>query len=165
VSEYDSLVGRYARLLDGVARRVCGRRHHALVPDVGQEIRLALWRRLRGGNDIQHPASYLYKVALATALAVIRRYRPEREELEADPTDAPPGGTAGLGRLLPAERTRLVEEALARLEPDAARALRGYLAGLSHGELAALYGWSPSVARHLVYRSIERLRKGMGALP
>ena len=159
VSEYEKLVEQYARLLGAVARRVCGRRYQALVPDVEQEIRLALWKKLQGGNDIRHPASYLYKVALATSLAVIRRYRPEREELEAEPAEPRQEELAGLDRLLPAERAHLVEEVIGTLEPDAARALRGYLTGLSHEELAALYGWSPSVARHLVYRSIERLRE------
>jgi RNA polymerase sigma factor (sigma-70 family) len=164
VSEFEKLVDQYARLLGAVARRVCGRRYQALVPDVDQEIRLALWKRLKAGNDIRHPASYLYKVALATSLAVIRRYRPEREELEADPAEPPRDASWGPDQLLPAERAHLLEEVIGTLEPDAARALRGYLTGLSHEELAALYGWSPSVARHLVYRSIERLRERVGGV-
>jgi RNA polymerase sigma factor (sigma-70 family) len=164
MSDYEKLVEQYARLLGGVARRVCGRRYQALVPDIEQEIRLALWKKLQAGNDIQHPASYLYKVALATSLAVIRRYRPEREQLEAEPVEPRQEDLSGLDRLLPAERAHLLEEVIGTLEPDAARALRGYLTGLSHEELAVLYGWSPSVARHLVYRSIERLRECVGGL-
>jgi RNA polymerase sigma factor (sigma-70 family) len=159
-ADFDALVDRYARLFAAVARRVCGRRHQALIPDVEQEIRLALWKRLQGGNEIRHPTSYLYKVALATSLEVIRRYRPEREELAADPPE--PAGRAADLRLLPPERARLLEEAIASLEADAARAVRGYLTGLNHEELAELYGWSPSVARHLVYRSLERLRQRLG---
>jgi RNA polymerase sigma factor (sigma-70 family) len=154
-SEYDRLVEKYARLLAAVARRVCGQRHAALLPDIEQEIRLALWKRLQGGNEIRHPTSYLYKVALATSLAVIRRYRPRHEDLTADP---PEPEAAELRRLLPPERARLAEEVMASLEPDAARAIRGYLTGLNHEELAELYGWSPSVARHLVYRTLEQLR-------
>lgn len=141
-----------------MVRRVCGRRYPDLIPDVEQEIRLALWKRLQGGEDIRHPVSYLYRVALATSLAVVRRYRPEREELAADP-DEPSGRGALLPSLLPAERERLIEQLLASLDGDAARALRGYLRGLNHVEIAALYGWTPSVARHLVYRSLERLRR------
>ena len=161
MSEFEQLVDQHARLLTAVARRVCGRRYQVLLPDIEQEIRLALWKRLQGGSEIRHPSSYLYKVALATSLAVIRRYRPQREELEADPSERREEVLA-LRRLLPAERTRLVEELIGKLEPDAARALRGYLTGLNHGELAELYGWSPSVARHLVYRSLERLRQRLG---
>jgi len=163
-SEYERLVADYARLMASVARRVCGREHRSLVPDVEQEIRLALWKRLQGqpGNEIRHPASYLYRVALATSLAVIRRYRPRQEELLGEPAERE-AAAPGLDRLLPAERARLVDEVIASLEPDAGRALRGYLAGFSHPELARLYGWSPSVARHLVYRSLERLRDRLGS--
>jgi len=159
-SDFEELVGRYARLFAAVARRVCGRRYQALIPDVEQEIRLALWKRMQGGNEIRHPTSYLYKVALATSLEVIRRYHPQREELAADPPE--PADRPAELRLLPAERARLVEEVMATLEPDAARAIRGYLTGLNHEELAELYGWSPSVARHLVYRSLEKLRQRLG---
>ncbi len=163
-SEFERLVREHAALLAAVVRRVCGRRHGALVPDVEQEVRLALWKRLdgRSGNEIQHPSSYLYRVALATSLAVIRRYRPEREELTADPADGPTVGAELANGLLPAERTRLVDELMQTLEPDAARAIRGYLTGLNHEELADLYGWTPSIARHLVYRTLERLRQRLG---
>jgi RNA polymerase sigma factor (sigma-70 family) len=158
-SEYEHLVEKYARLLSAVARRVCGRHHESLIPDVEQEIRLALWKRLQGGNQIRHPTSYLYKVALATSLAVIRRYRPRREDLR---SDLPEPTGPDLPRLLPAERARLTEQVISSLAPDAARAIRGYLMGLNHEELAALYGWTPSVARHLVYRSLEQLRERLG---
>jgi RNA polymerase sigma factor (sigma-70 family) len=141
---------------------VCAARYPDLIPDVEQEVRLALLKRLRGEGEIRHPSAYVYKVALATSLAVIRRYRPQREELEADPERSLGQARRTLMGLLPAERSRLIEQLVASLEPDAARALRGYLTGLNHGELAQLYGWTPSVARHLVYRSVERLRRELG---
>ena len=77
-ADLEVLLARYARMIDAVARRVCGRHHHCLLPDVEQEVRLALWRRLQDGDAIRHPAAYVYKVALATSLAVVRRYRPGR---------------------------------------------------------------------------------------
>jgi RNA polymerase sigma factor (sigma-70 family) len=163
--DFETLLARYARLIDAVARRVCGRHHRCLLPDVEQEIRLALWRRLRDAEDavaIRHPASYVYKVALATSLAVIRRYRPRREDLLADPEegrDARPRWE----RLLPPERALLVEEVLDRLTTDEARALRGYMSGLNHEELARLYGWTASSSRHRVYRTLEQLRRELGA--
>jgi hypothetical protein len=75
------LIDDNARLLAAAVRRVCRQRFRDLAPDAEQEVRLALWKRVQAGADIQHPASYVYKVALTTSLAVIRRYRPEREEL------------------------------------------------------------------------------------
>jgi RNA polymerase sigma factor (sigma-70 family) len=160
----EGLLARYARLIGAVARRVCGRQHRCLLPDVEQEIRLALWRRLRDrdGDAIRHPASYVYKVALATSVAVIRRYRPPREDLLADPEDSR-GAGGGAERLLPPERARLVEEVLERLTPDEALALRGYMTGLNHQELARLHGWTAASSRHRVYRTLEQLRKELCA--
>jgi RNA polymerase sigma factor (sigma-70 family) len=158
-SDFDALVARYARLMAAVARRVCGRHHQSLLPDIEQEIRLALWRRLQGAEDIRHPGTYVYKVALATSLAVVRRYRPAREDLRPDPEDH--SASPAAGRLLPPERARLVEQVLQGLKRDEARAVRGYMSGLSHRELARLYGWSDSSSRHLVYRTLEHLRRSL----
>ena len=66
--------------------------------------------------------------------------------------------TSRPGELQPAERRSVIAEVLARLEPDEARALRAYLAGFNHAEVAELFGWSESVARHRIYRTLERLR-------
>lgn len=157
--DFEQLVRRYSRLIAAAVRRVCGRRHHTLLPDVQQEVYLALWKRLGAGKEIRHPASYLYKMALTTALAVVRRQLPASslDDLGvADVADVAPGG-------LPlAERARIVGEVLERLEPDEARALRGYLAGLNYVEVARLYGWSEAVARHRIYRTLERLRRDAG---
>jgi RNA polymerase sigma factor (sigma-70 family) len=155
--DFEALVRRYARLMASAIRRVCGRRHRSLVPDVEQEVHLALWKRLGSGKEIAHPASYVYRVALLTALAVVRRQGGETLSLEEtgvpDPPAVVPGG------LEPAERARLIQEVLERLEPDEARALRAYLAGFNHVEVARLYGWGEAVARHRIYRTLERLRE------
>ena len=157
---FEHLVRPHARLIAGVIRRVCGRRHQALVPDVEQEVYLALWKRLGAGKEIEHPASYLYRVALTTALRLVRRQAAEPASFEEagveDREEPQPGG------IPVAERARMIAEVLERLDPDDARALRGYLAGFSHVEIARLYGWSESVARHRVYRTLERLRAEAG---
>jgi RNA polymerase sigma factor (sigma-70 family) len=137
-------------------RRVCGRRHRALIPDVEQEVQVALWKRLGSGKEITHPASYVYRVALLTALAMVRKEGAATISLEDAEVGEPATGVPG--ELQPAERARVIAEVLGQLEPDEARALRAYLAGFNHAEIAQLYGWSESVARHRVYRTLDRLR-------
>jgi RNA polymerase sigma-70 factor (ECF subfamily) len=157
-SDFEHLIRAHARVMAAAIRRVCGRRHGALVPDVQQEVYLALWKRLQSGNPIDHPVSYLYKVALTTALAMVRKLGPDRAapEEEADLAAAPDARA-----LHPLERARLLAEVLEALEPDEARALKAYLAGFGHAEVARLFGWTESVARHRVYRSMEKLRVRM----
>lgn len=150
------LVDEHARLIASAIRRVCSRRHRALVPDIEQDVRAALWKRLQSGKDIVHPVSYLYKVALTTALAAIRRSPELSNGPVPDASSAPESG-AFLG-LLPAEQSRLLAEALALLSPEEDRAVRAHLAGFNHEDVARLFGWSESVARHRIYRGLERVR-------
>jgi hypothetical protein len=55
--ELDRLVPRYSRLMASAVRRVCAPRHRSLIPDVEQELRLALWKRLGSENEIRRSAS------------------------------------------------------------------------------------------------------------
>jgi RNA polymerase sigma factor (sigma-70 family) len=158
-SDFEFLVREHARVMASAVRRVCGPRHRDLVEDVEQEVYLALWKRLERGKPIEHPISYLYKMALTTALAVVRRQRTTLSFEERDPLEAA-GAQEGADphALQPVERHRLIDELVESLRPEEARALRAWLAGFGHREIAELYGWSESVARHRVYRSLERLR-------
>jgi RNA polymerase sigma factor (sigma-70 family) len=167
--DLEALLRRHARSMASAIRRVCGRRHRDLVPDVEQEVFLALWKRFgserrsepASGKGIEHPVSYLYRVALLTALAVVRRQGGGTVSLDdagvAEPAASPAGG------LEPAMSSAVIAEVLSRLEPDEARALRAYLAGFNHAEVARLYGWSEAVARHRIYRTLERLRAAASA--
>jgi RNA polymerase sigma factor (sigma-70 family) len=157
--EFERLISRYAGVMSSAIRRVCGRRHRALIPDVEQEVRLALWGRLQGGKAIEHPVSYLYKAALTTALRVLRRHAPPEETaVETRQIENPRADARPAWGLLPAELARHLEQALGRLPPDQARALKAYLAGFGHKEVALLYGWSESVARHRIYQALAALR-------
>jgi RNA polymerase sigma factor (sigma-70 family) len=170
-TRFQQLLRSHARLMAGAIRKVCGRRHSALVPDVEQEVYLALWKRLgqnaNAGKEIEHPVSYLYKTALTTAAAMVRKLAPggmdEDGEVELERLPAPDSGALdGLGGLSAAERERLLAELLARLPDEQARALRAYLAGFNHAEVAGLFGWTESVARHRIYRAIETLKAEVG---
>lgn len=158
-TEFDRLIRDYARVMAAAIRRVCGRKYGSLAPDVQQEVYLALWKRLHSGKQIDHPISYLYKVALTTALAMVRKIESENPGAEVLEPDA--RAMSGGSGLTPMERSQFLSEMIGTLEPDEIRAVRAYLAGYSHNEVAQLYGWTESVARHRIYRSIERLRAKM----
>ena len=94
---------------------------------------------------------------MTTALAVVRRQ--DREEPVAlAGVRAGASASATYSGLLPAEQSRLLAEVLERLPREESRAIRAYLAGFNHVEVAALYGWTSSVARHRIYRGLESLR-------
>jgi RNA polymerase sigma factor (sigma-70 family) len=154
---FDALLREHARIVSSAIRRVCGSRYGTLVPDIEQEVSLALWKRLDSGKEIEHPISYLYKMALTTALAVVRRHAAATEvPAETRGRKQPAGEFLGLAG---PEQGRLLAESLERLPPEQARAVRAYLAGFNHEEVATLFAWTPSAARHHIYRGLERLRR------
>lgn len=158
--DFDDLIRSHAHAMAAAIRRVCGHRFHSLAPDIQQEVYLALWKHLEGGKTIHHPASYLYKMALTAALATVRKLRPDVVLPEEAAGEAVAPDDTGFADLSATERKRLLGQVLDHLDPDQARALRAYLAGFNHHEVAALFGWSPSVARHRIYRGIDRLKSG-----
>jgi RNA polymerase sigma factor (sigma-70 family) len=164
--EFSSLVDRHARVISSAIRRVCSRHHQSLIPDIEQDVRAALWKRLQSGKEIRHPVSYIYKVALTTALAAVRRYPAHAEAPSDERGEAPVSASAPFLGLLPAEQSRLLAEALDALPLEEARAVRAHLAGFNHEDVAVLFGWTASTARHRIYRGLDKIRaymKGDGA--
>lgn len=156
--EFLAFTQQYRGIIVSAIRRVCGAASHSLLPDVEQEVYLALWQRWNDGNHIDYPVSYLYKVAMRTALVVMRTYR--APDIEESSTEACQPAEPGLpiDGFSPVERAYLLTELLDQLPIEQARALRAYLAGFSHTEAATLYGWSATVARHRIYRGIQALK-------
>jgi RNA polymerase sigma factor (sigma-70 family) len=148
----------YRGIIVSAIRRVCGAASSSLLLDMEQDVYLALWQRWNAGKRIDYPVSYLYKVALRTALAVIRTNTslvmeaPTTKQCPHTAGDTPPG------TLSAAERACLLTELLDHLPIEQARAVRAYLAGFSHTETATLYGWSAAVARHRIYRGMHALK-------
>ena len=60
---YERLVERYSAVFGRAVSRICRRRERHLVPDVEQEIRLALWKRLQTDDEIREDAERLAREA------------------------------------------------------------------------------------------------------
>ena len=151
---FRDLIDRHARVVRSAIRRALGSRHADLGDDVEQEPKLSLWKRVRTGNPIDHPVSYLYRAAMTTAWAVLKREPPAEEEVEAERSSYDDRS---------AESRIRIEEMLGELPAEQARAVRAYLAGFNHTEVAVLYGWTESIARHRIYRALDALRQRHGA--
>ena len=152
--ELEQLIADHARLMAAAIRRVCKRQD--LFHDIEQEVHLALYKKLLTGKEIRFPASYVYKVALTTAGAVLRRVAAGEEPIDPSDLERTAPDTAEEGKT---DRKILLEQVLNELPREERAALRGYLSGFNHVEIAKLLGWTESVARHRIYRAREKLRK------
>ena len=131
-------------------------RADAIRDDVVQCVTIALWRRLRDGGELAHPASYLYQCVIRETARELARLRdPSRAPLEPELADDAPGPDHDLrGRQLGAHVARCLDE----LPADRARAVRAHLAELAIPEIMALHAWPYHKARSLLARGLADLR-------
>jgi len=127
--------------------------------DIEQDVLLALWKRVGAEQDIEHPASYVYKAAIREAVRAVARVRRRAEDpLPEDEAAAPVHENDGERLVAERECREALRAALAALPPDRARAVRAHLAGWSVDEVMRLHGWSYQRARNLIARGMADLR-------
>jgi RNA polymerase sigma factor (sigma-70 family) len=154
--DLETLVERYAALIRSAVGRVAGSRSADIGDDVVQRVTTALWKRLKGEQVIDHPASYIYRCAIREALRELDRLgdalsAPLDEQL-AD--DAPDPETVLQARQLGAT----IETCFADLHPERAQAVRAHLAGFAVEEIMEMYAWPYQKARNLISRGMADLR-------
>ncbi|MGI9285328.1 MAG: hypothetical protein ACR2P1_08060, partial [Pseudomonadales bacterium] len=77
-TEFEDLIDKNSALIGAAVRRVCMQRYESLIPDVTQEVHIAIWKTVQRGIKMDNPPSYIYKVALTTGLAMVERAKKQR---------------------------------------------------------------------------------------
>jgi RNA polymerase sigma factor (sigma-70 family) len=156
--QFDALVARYGRLIAAVVRQVAGSDASRVSDDVEQRVAVALWRRLEGEQTIEHPASYLYRMAVRETIHVLRQEL-GHPQVPLDHPGVSPVDTHDPHCALEAAETRsAIEAGVRRLSPDRRRAVHQHLAGRSVHEIMKTYGWTYQRARNLIARGLSDLR-------
>ncbi|MBN2344859.1 MAG: sigma-70 family RNA polymerase sigma factor [Candidatus Aminicenantes bacterium] len=152
---YLDLLGRHGRIAPAIARLYTPAGEDAA--DLEQEIRLQWWRSLAGFSGRSKASTWMYQVALHTALTFLRRRRRrprpdslDRAENVADPAP-PPGGREEHRRLA-------LHGALARLEPGERALAYLMLEGCGAEETAEVTGISANAAAVRLHRVRARLK-------
>jgi RNA polymerase sigma factor (sigma-70 family) len=157
--QLEALVRQYSRLIRSVVARVAGQRAALIQDDVEQEIRIALWRRLRSGQELEAAPSYVYKAAVRETVRMLRKLLkhdaaplPEGAGEPAAKPDATPGQEADAAA---------IEAALRALQPEREAAVRLHLMGYEVAEVMRLRDWPYQKARNLIARGMADLREGL----
>ncbi len=154
----ETLTVRYRKLVRSVIARVGGPVLRSTHDDVEQQVWLAIWRRLQGEQEIDHPSSYIYTVARREAVRAVReelaRYKrlDETPERMGSPADDPHR------QAVARETGERIEAALSRLATDRRRAAQASMNGFDVYEIMDLFGWSYDRARNLIARGRAELR-------
>lgn len=159
-SRLEALVLRSGRMV----RRV-GRGHGlagADVGEVGQDVRIRLWRA-RSGQLEALSAAYIHRTAVSAALDIIRRGRGHREVPLSSRAEAVPSIPSPHDGVAAGELAGQVAAAVAGLVPSRRPVVRMYLQGYEREEIARLLGWSEAKTRNLLYRGLADLRATLSA--
>ena len=158
--QLEALLDKYSVMVRSVARQ------RGLdagdVDEVLQDVRVRLWRAIRGARGLASSTAYVYRAAVSAALDCIRRRRrAQAGSLTVTASWAViPAAPERADR--PAEQRELgarIEEALGELEPRRAAAVSLHLSGYPLRESATLLGWTEGQTRNLLYRGLEDLRR------
>ncbi|GMU44922.1 MAG: RNA polymerase sigma factor [Xanthomonadales bacterium] len=123
------------RVNHGTLQRLA--RHYAQpaeVRDLLQEMHLQLWRGFRGFEGRSGAATWVYRVALNTALSHRRRPRPQQQTLDGLPEAGDAGAAHG--------ELQVLETFLAELDPLQRALLLLDLEGLDREQVAEVLGLS-----------------------
>jgi RNA polymerase sigma-70 factor, ECF subfamily len=152
---YLGLLARHGRIAPAVARLYS--RAGDDPADLEQEIRLQWWRALAGFAGRAKASTWMYQVALYTALTFLRRrqrrLRPgplEQAGNVADPAPLPGGDDY--------QRRAALHGALARLGPGERALAYLWLEECSHEEIAAVTGITANAVGVRLHRIRQRLK-------
>ena len=129
--------------------------------DLHQEILLQLWRSLPSFNGASSPDTWLYRVALNTALATSRRHRPDRltAPLDDGGSDIEDAAQPDVEELLDASaRTERLYAAIDRLNEVDKMLITMYLDERSYRDMADVIGID---VNHIGVR-LHRIKKALG---
>jgi RNA polymerase sigma factor (sigma-70 family) len=169
---FERLMERYSALLHSVVAQHCPRGVGIEAGDIEQEARVRLWRALEREKELTDPASYIYRIAVTSAIDAVRRVVARREDqlstdasdddqakdvltIPTDPSHAPDAVAARR------ELMARIAAAVVSLPENRRRAVELHLQGLSLSEIGELLGWSEAKARNLVYRGLDDLRDAL----
>ena len=167
-ARFAELLESYDRLIRGIVGRV-GRRlgmtrdNFLTREDIEQEVRLDLWKQVARGQQIDYPATYIYKATIRETLRALRR-TVTRETVSLDSSgvaDTLLDAVDPFHALAAKEQFREIIIGVRCLAPDRQHAVRAHLTGFGFHEIMNLYGWSYQRTRNLISRGMADLRKSL----
>ena len=152
VDAYNLLVSRWERRVFNYIQRLVGHREDAL--DLTQEVFLKAYQNLGKLDDHSRFAPWLYRIAHNESFSLLRRHRPDGEEL----TEPPPSSPGP--RMLPVETSIAVTAALSRLTKEQREAVELKIyQGFKFEEMAEILNCPVSTIKSRLYTALDLLKE------
>lgn len=167
-ARFDALLRQYDRLIRAIVARL-GRRFgvrrdsYLVQDDIAQEVRFDLWKQVARGQEIEFPATYIYKATIRETVRALRRMT--SREMESIDEDGAAGqvvdGADPFKILIARDQFKGILAGIRALAPERQAAVRAHLEGFEFQEVMLMHGWSYQKARNLVARGMADLRAGL----
>jgi RNA polymerase sigma-70 factor (ECF subfamily) len=153
VDAYNQLVSRWERRVFNYILRLVRDREDAM--DLAQDVFLKAYQNLARLEDSARFGPWLFRIAHNESFSLLRRPRPDQEELREPPAASPAGR-----RLLPVETVVAVTAALDRLSPEQREAvvLKVYQ-GFKFEEMAEILACPVSTVKSRLYTALDLLKE------
>lgn len=145
------LVEQHSALIDRICRSFC--RSAEDRRDLRQDVVMNLWAGWKSYSPTAKPATWVWRVAMNTAISWFRHRRRQVEIVIDNEIDIPEG-------LADNELAEMLESLMARLPQQDQRLLKLYLDGWRQDEIAELMGISRTNVQTRMFRIKEKM-KGM----
>lgn len=154
VDAFNLLVSRWERRVFNYILRLVGNREDAL--DLTQDVFLKAYQNVGKLDDHSRFAPWLYRIAHNESFSLLRRHRPDGEELHESPPPAPGP------RLLPVETALAVTSALGRLNQEQREAVELKIyQGFKFDEMADILGCPVSTVKSRLYTALDLLKEAL----
>jgi RNA polymerase sigma factor (sigma-70 family) len=162
-SQLEVLVRQYGRLISSVVRRITGAAAGLVGDDIEQKVLVSLWRQIENEQKIDHPSSYIYRIAVREAVRAIREKtsRDRRHVADTEAAAQPDGRPDPSDGVARREQREHIEASLAELRPEREQAVRAHLAGFAVQEIMEMHAWPYEKARNLISRGMQDLRAAL----
>lgn len=159
VDAYNLLVSRWEKRVFNYILRLVRNREDAL--DLSQDVFLKAYQNLGKLDDASRFAPWLYRIAHNESFSLLRRKRPDGEELigEGDDASSAAGSPHSGPRMLPVETSIAVARAMERLNDEQREAvvLKIY-EGFKFEEMAEVLGCPVSTVKSRLYTALDLLK-------
>lgn len=145
-----ALVERHSAAINGVCRSFCAVKEDR--EDLRQEILLHLWQGWKNYRPEQRPITWIYRVALNTAISWRRHRQKQLETMPMYDFDTPDDSALR-------EQTAHLRELVAALPKDDRRMIRLYLDGFTSEEIGSLLDMTRTNVTTRMSRIREKIRK------
>ena len=145
-----AMIERHTAAIESVCRSFCSSREDR--EDLRQDILLHLWQGWKGYRPDHKPITWVYRVAVNTAISWRRHRQHQVETAPIDGFDLPDGDALR-------EQSAHLKALIAMLPQDEQRLINLYLDGFSTEEMGRMTGISPTNVTTRIARIKEKLRK------